>query len=420
MKLAIYEPQPRICGPCTWAGQLRLGARELGHECDVVTFMKSGKPRKKWGRVLRENGADDSCVLAPDRCERLDLAGQTLDEYDLVIMTDIKVPLHDKTAMRLDELPEYVEVLSVTDTPFVASLHETKYYEEHEVPKGMTAVSGSPFVGELLALPNFCGKLLTPSLDFVQHCERVRRVTEGPVVTSPYRVRHSVDELVAIWREKRDNTVCLLSRSLPSKHWHVITEAAIEGMLNHWQVTLAGACNATLSPSYTFELYERLTEVGYGGDRRGGVCNTTSWRAAFGELASIFYYGAYADPMEGAKWSRVFVSLSDCKYSGGLNEFTVMESIDCACAPVITQPFWPHAGTELELTVIPRGFTGCSMKSLIEREDRMEILNDVVLAIHEADRASQSMDRAVSNLETLRREHDPRLVCQRLIEAAGL
>lgn len=419
MRIAIYEPQPRICGPCTWASQLRWGARQDGHDCDVVTFMKSGRPRLKWGRVLRENGSDDSCVLLPDRCERLDHAGEVLDEYDLIILTDVKVPLHDKTAMKRGELPEYIEVLSGTITPFVGSLHETKYYEEHEVPKGMTAVSGSPFIGELLDLPNFCGKLLTPSRDFVQHCERLRRVTEGPVITSPYRPRHTVDELRALLPDKTERTLCMLSRSLPSKHWHVITEAAIASLLDGWRVTLAGACNATLSPSYTFELYERLTAVGYDGDRRGGVCNTTSWTASLGPRADIFYYGAYADPMEGARWSRVHVSLSDCKYSGGLNEFTTMESVDCGCAPVITQPFVPHAGTSAEYTVMSRGFTGLSMPTLIKREDALDILEDVRDAVVTAhDRWCE--DLVIHNLETITREHDPRLVLRRLVEAAGL
>ena len=126
MRVAILEPEPGVKGPTAWAFRVRYGFQQLGHECDVVSFTKSGKTRASWGKP-QPGGRWWS--EAPDVVVKTVNLVQTFDTYDMIVLPEIKVPLHDKMAIKESEktgqdvLPEYVDALRKTKTKWTTSLH---------------------------------------------------------------------------------------------------------------------------------------------------------------------------------------------------------------------------------------------------------------------------------------------------------
>jgi hypothetical protein len=116
MKVAILEPEPGVKGPTAWAFRLKHGFIGLGHECDVVSYTKSGKSRKAWGTP--QPGAR-WWSEAPNVVVKTENIVEVLDSYDMIVLPEIKIPQHDKIALKAGEgvLPEYVDALRRTKTP---------------------------------------------------------------------------------------------------------------------------------------------------------------------------------------------------------------------------------------------------------------------------------------------------------------
>src|SRR3990172_686238 len=112
MKIAIYDPNPRICGPTTWAHQLKAGFIDLGHECQVVTATSSGKPRVAWGPENKSvsYGARWSPWVPDATFNRSGLV-QYLNSCQLVILTEPKIPAVDRAAFKEGKFPLYIEAM---------------------------------------------------------------------------------------------------------------------------------------------------------------------------------------------------------------------------------------------------------------------------------------------------------------------
>lgn len=437
-RVAIYEPDPRICGPGTWAANLRRGFRELGHECDVVTFTKSGKSRTRWGRVEREVGMSNSCSLVPDVCAKLDDSGELLDTYDLVIMPDVKTPGHDKQAEKSGDAPEYLEVLRSTRTKWTSALHERWYWDEWEQPEGKSRASGSPFISELLGLENFSEFLITHCRDFDRYCARLQRVPQAlshlPFVPCDAMTREQYECKVPLH-------VAAIGRVVPTKHRHLYNEMCLQGLpdrLRGLSLVYGGGCSATHGPSHSFELWEQLVgrpaevlpgdgttptpyenDRGWDGTRLGGVCNTNRWRC-WNDECSIEYYGAYESPSEVLGKCLAHLAITDCDFSGGLAEFSTLEAISNLCVPIVTRPFVPHAQPdEIQWVVIEREFAGMSLKRLEQSGLKYEILGEIASCIASAlDIASY--DLAMHNWNCVQRQNDPRRVANLFLQGTGL
>jgi hypothetical protein len=407
MKIAIYEPDPRICGPGTWAQNLRRGFLMLGHECDLVAFNNSGKRSPRWGRVERSKGSTMSSTLDPTRVDKLANAGAVLDEYDLVVLTDLKTPPADNAALTnpmLDE-PTYVTALRATRTRWTSAMHERWYYARpHDaVPPGLSEWSGAPFLYSLLDLPNFSGFLMAHSADFDKYSERLRGVRKT-LMPLPYLLS-ATDEQAAQERPA-ETTMATIGRMIPTKHRHVICEMLTRGVLKHTTALFGGTCCCTHGPSETYMIQERLVERGWTSDwGDDGVRKTKPFRAELpGHDNVIQYLGAYQTPWEVLQHAHVHVGITDCDFSGGLLEFATLEAIDHGCVPVITQPFVPHCGTGAVVGVIPHGFHKFTVKSATEASDSFY---EAIAGVVDVAMTLRTLERVRHNRDCVARENDP-------------
>jgi len=416
--VAIYEPEPRICGPDTWAGALRAGFRQLGHRCDVVAVTSNGHRAPRWGRIEREKGSTMSCSLVPDQVVSRYAASELLDGYDLIVLTDVKTPAHDKRATdSCEPWPEYVEILSETRTPFASALHGRWYYEEHERPEGLSGPSGSPYIGELLASPNFTGFLLRHADGFCDYCARLRASDiRTELLPLPYIPRVS-DELAESERYAR--SLGVIGRIIPTKHRHVVNEMLGRGLYRNSSTYYGGSCSCTHGPSETFMMVEQLGRLGFEHDWPGGTRRNAAFTARHREYgAEVTYRGCYEQPWEVLSDARVHVGITDCDFSGGLLEFATLEAIDCGCSPLITRPFVPHAHPErYDLTIWERSFRKYGFTQAAREGDALFAeLSEVV------DQASRgwTLERARANRIALRELHDPRRHALALLRGTGL
>lgn len=147
MKIALHDPNLRICGPVVSMMHLKIGFEDLGHQADVVALTKSGKASIHW--VDDYQDAPLGCgwsPVVPDRTEKFKDAGAVFDEYDFIVLSDPRCALPDKNALKAGELPTYIQHLAATSTPFSFPLNGNRYDE-----------AGAPFLEQLVSLPNFAG-----------------------------------------------------------------------------------------------------------------------------------------------------------------------------------------------------------------------------------------------------------------------
>jgi hypothetical protein len=418
MRIAIYEPSPRICGPDTWAQHLKIGFEELGHACQIVSFTNNGKAPPRWGRVERAKSSSMSCAMQVNRVNKFDDAGEVLDEYDLIVLTDVKTPMHDNAALddpMLDE-PQYISVLKQTKTPWTSALHGRWYFAHPDpIPQGLSERSGSPFIHDLLALPNFSDFLISHARDFARYCPALQAV-EKELSPLPFRPRELP---VNTPRDDRfAKSLAVIGRMIPTKHRHFVNEILTRGHLPGWVAHYGGACSCTHGPSETYIMTEQLTERGWttnwGDD---GVRKTKPFTANNGaNRCVIIYHGAYTDPREVLTRARCHVGITDCDFSGGLFEFATLEAIESGCFPVITTPFVPHGGTNVSYCEIKHEFRKFTPKSARECSDS--------LCVHAANAIEQAAFNAgdfkalADNWHAIRSENDPKKIAQLFIDGA--
>jgi len=416
MKIAIYEPDPRICGPDTWAQMLQRGFLELQHECDIVTFNKSGRYSPAWGRLERAKSSSMSCALKPTRCEKQERAGQVLDEYDLIVLTDVKTATCDNAARKADECwPTYVETLSETSTRFTSALHGRWYFAPHEVPEGLSEASGSPFIEDLLSLENFSGFLIAHASDFDRYCQALRHVKNKVLLPLPY-ISSCSDEMA--FASRPVDTMCCIGRMIPTKHRHLINECMTRGMLQGWEAEYGGACVCTHGPSETYCMTEQLEERGWTTDwGDDGVRKTKPFKATHaGTHNTIYYAGCYEHPREVCCFSRAHVGITDCDFSGGLLEFATLEAMDCGCVATVTEPFRPHyRPAAYELAVWTESIRSLTYKRCLLASDGFYA--DLAETIRSAaDRWSREL--VCNNREAIRQLHYPTIHARTFIEGA--
>ena len=254
-KIAIYEPDPRICGPGTWSKHLAAGFRMNGCECDVVSFTKSGKRKLRWGRCVPDKGQAQSSPLDPTRCARIKDAKEVLDEYDLVILPEPKSPTDDFAAQKnYDDEPEYVRILGSTRTPWATALHGKYYYEPDEAPRGLAENRGTPYLEQLLTLKNFTGFAVehAPDGQFAQHSKRLREDVRRVYSPLPFELSVTQDEIKAA--RKKTPTLVVLGRVTKIKYRHYVNHMVITGRLRGWHVIYAGGSSCQQGPNEAYML----------------------------------------------------------------------------------------------------------------------------------------------------------------------
>jgi len=364
-------------------------------------------------------------------CLKLATTHEHLSKYDLVILVDLRNAALDKAAMKSGELPEYIEVLSMTDAPWTTAMLGKYYYMPHEVPRlggrenrASKAVHGAPFLDELFSLPNFCGKLVTHAPDglFSANSEILRGIHErGDVTWVPLPFTLGVAESDALGDAKREWDFAVLGRFASPKMRHCLHRAWDEHSGTHASFLHAGAAGVAMAPSRSFILFEELCdELGYDGwrdlephsvnplDKCGNVCGIQ--KNALFHIAragnTIDYIGQYVHHRDVATRARVHVGITDCQFSGGLFEYATLEAIDGGMIPVVTREFTPSI-TEMRPSIVEYPVSSDS-KSWYRAHGPVAgpMIAD---AMRDALRDSSDLDRRRHNRDVICSENDPRI-----------
>jgi hypothetical protein len=406
MKIAIYEPEPRLCGPGTWAQHMRYGFRAAGHECDVVTFTKSGKPAAKWGRpIAPEQTLGQQCPLS------VDVVNPELDAYDGIVLTDVRCAPQEKAAWEHCELPEYIYRLSATTTRWTSAIHGRWYWAEHECPDDKRPEQGSPFIEDLLGLQNFAGALLCHANGQDDYCEALRKTHKVGPMPLPYVLKHTGREgRVVVAR-----SIATIGRVIPTKYRHLISQAVIEGHLKHLNIVYAGSNSGAQGPVESFLLWEQLEKGGFTGTRDSpGVKKPSRWRCDGGEGVHVEFRGAYDDPWDVLHDCNAHVGIADCDFSHGLLEFATLEAIDCGLAPVVSEAYLPHAKSCENVIAWPHRVKSIGKAKVRGQTQMFADLRDCV------ERAlALPQEARDANREMIKALHDPKLHAEALCSILG-
>jgi hypothetical protein len=410
VKVAIYEPEPRICGPMTCAYHLQAGFQALGHECDVITFTKSGKPSITWGSMRQHIRW---YRRAPDVTEKYADSREVLSRYNLVILSDVRTILQDKEALKgtgaiVKDKPDYLAVLAGARTKFTTAVHGN-FYPPSEVQ----------FAAELFALPNFTGSAITFAPRAPDASAHVWPDVKWVNTPLPYNMLS----------EANDDSVSpgkaagITGRFIPNKGHGLLGLAAGLGLVDG-DVELWGACSVGAGPSQSYRVFEFLTkELGLAGTRAGNEPDTVSggdiirphpWQVA-GPAGLVSYKGGYEDPIIACWRLAVHCDLTAATFSHGM-EFSQFESIDAGCGQVAVESMWyPEFAGE----VIPAIQVISGEKKLNGTEAGRAILNTVSDAVNKAKSKSPVLRRveARHNRMALAEVCKPATAAQKFLEA---
>jgi hypothetical protein len=409
MKIAIYEPEPRICGPMTCAYHLQAGFQALGHECDVITFTKSGKPSITWGSMRKHIRW---YRRAPDVTASYKDATPVLKGYDLTILSDVRTILQDKEAQKgtgaiSKNTPDYLAALDNAGVKFTTALHGN-FYPPQEVI----------FAAELFALPGFTGSAVTYAENAPKASAHIWPGVTWVYSPLPYQMLSEPDDDHA----SPGRAIGITGRFIPNKGPSLLALGAATGRI-HGNVEMWGACSVGAGPSQSYRLYEALVkELGLPGTRDGSEPDTPAggdiirphpWDVT-GPNGLISYKGGYEDPMLACWRLAVHADLTASTFSHGM-EFSQFESIDAGCSQVSVAQMWNDAFTG---EVIPPIQVISGEKKLLNTDAGRDLIATVSDAVMKAKAKSPIARQMESqfNRRALARVNKPALVAEKFLE----
>lgn len=428
MRIAIYEPYPRVCGPMTWTQHLKAGFIALGHHCDVVTFTRSGKPKIMWGEGQMRNGihwtSKDIDVTAPFRGSR-----NTMESYDAVILSDVRTVMHDNDAKKEKaylqaDLPDYISVLKAMERPFTFALHGNNY-PPNEVP----------YAAQLVELPNFSGVAVTHSpTSFILSKEIWPHVgwKESPL---PYAmVSHPESTEIPHSGPSASKVVGITGRYITTKGSHVPAVVAAEGYLDHSvKVELHGACSVSLAASATYKTYEALhlgkpytfegkrhgvIKPGERVETGGDVIRPYTWDVTCPNGTRVSYLGGYEDGLKVCKRLTTHVDLTAANFSDGM-EYSQFEAIDAGCMQVSVESMWSR---DFKGEVVPAVNAWPGEMTLINSSYHRHTIEGIGEAINRTLKLTAKERREIANFNrrVLDDKHNPAAIATTFIRALGI
>jgi hypothetical protein len=402
MKIALYDPEPVCGGPMTWSRFTQQGLRALGHECDTVSFTKSGRQRKAWGQMTPGTGWFD---------RPLDVVGKYKDckdilgKYDGVVLTEPLIGLQDRQAVRENwGLPYYGRVLDLAGVRFTTALQAYNYSPKH-----------APFAEAVLALPSFAGTGITHVNDTIVLREAPSlRQYPWHYVPHPYTL-HAPDDLLP----GRGVAGCA-GRFVHIDGFHILAmAAALRTLPAATVVQLRGACAISNRASLSVEVYEQLQKMGYEQGYRHGedVFRPHNWWLSDGR-GWVRYDGPYPGWPGGVaaiSAMQVLCSVMADENSHGASSYTQLEGIDAGATQVATHLHWrknfqglfaPAIPTMPSLTTIPRDPAAEAWTRKAGEQVAIALSWDDGLRLRTAQH----------NREVVRAEHDPRLTAKTIAE----
>jgi hypothetical protein len=412
VKVAIFEPDPRVCGPSAWVSHMKNGFERLGHEAYTVAATKSGRTHSHWGNV---KPGGKWWMKTPDVVTRMDSLHHEFDRYDLILLPEPKVPLADKLAQKADDgsMPFYIEALSKTRTPFTTALHGNPYNDKN-----------SPYAGEVLSLPNFTGTI-------IGHTAPLRTVSEAiaqyPQVDIPLPYTTTVDVDAAF---PRNRTVGITGRFMFNKGSHIIGLAG-QYLPPDVTVEIWGSCSTGRGPNLTFNLYEVLKPLAGKNYKRyhnsdmnhpkanedGNIVQPFPYDVRPDGGALVRYLGNYTDAVEVCGRLMVHTNLTADRYTSGM-EYSTMEAMD-AGSLCITQD--NVSSDPAYRTLVMKGWNGPagSVKTAFEkRPEETKQVADKVMEVFDYFEANEDAHRDVvrHNRQALRDNCSPELVVKRVLD----
>lgn len=423
MRIAIFEPEPRVCGPMAWAYHLRDGFRENGHESDVVTFTRSGKARSVWGEGNMRPGIR-WWGRSPDVVSRLKDAGYVLDQYDCIVLTDVRTVMQDKEAAKgksylVADVPDYLTVLTSTRTPFIFALHGNNY------PPGEV-----PYVTQLISLPNFYGTAVTHSPTSPNLSRHLWPDVEFTVSPLPYRMQTVTDSELLGGNAEYD-VVGITGRYITTKGHHALgMAAALNLMPSANRVQLWGASSLSLAASATYKTFEAmvlgkplsLPGVRHGvikpGERTetgGDVIRPYLWEVTAPCGTQIEYQGGYESGFAACRNLNVHVDLTASEFSDGM-EYSQFEAIDAGCMQVSVRSMWSDDFKGRAIDPIP---SWPGEAKLVKQPAWQEVLENIGDAVEEVLNlnTAQREEIARHNRTVLDIKHAPKVVARTFLKA---
>lgn len=437
MRVAVFEPLPRTCGVTAWAFNLAHGFRQLGHDCDVVSFTKSGRARSTRGKHGGARLGWQWWQDEPDVVARWADAPDVLDSYDLVVLNEPKNGTLDSAAKRAGIEPEYITALRQTTVPWLSALHDARSYDKVRAPHLEATVTAGNFTGTLIECRP--GSYANASWALDGH---VRQLQSWPWL--PYRQRGVPADVL------RERVIGMGGRVTPHKGFPALAYVAAE-FPAAWHTRFFGPEPGGMGAAFTFRLYEALVRHhGWTGYRAGnpenfdgskqrqedrdinnwGSVNAAwpwylerTWAPAGGELAThhLLFEGAYTDAL--ATWARcaVGIQLSTDEVVTTF-EYTTLEALDAGCLLVLPTYYtkdFRGAGQSFDIEWlaqygrVPASLTG---KRGIVWDDEVAA-KEVVTAVTRATERIEAGDfDRTTNQRAIATYHDPRHLAGRILE----
>jgi glycosyltransferase involved in cell wall biosynthesis len=343
VRVAVFEPVPRLCGVTAYAFHVVEGLRALGHEADVVSFTKSGRPYAVARRDGRPRDGWRWYHRTPDVVRPWSTGAATLDGYDLVLLNEPKCGALDTVGTKERRLPDYLEVLSRTRTPWTSVLHDNAAYRPDK----------AQFLPAALELKNFTGVLVEcqvgayESIRWADADRYVRKVLSWPWL--PYVPQFDGMTPVA----DRPPVVGMTGRMTSTKRYPSLLSVA-DRVPSPYEVRIYGGEAGGAAPAATYNWYEMLaTHHGWTGlrgtpaeknvHRTNAIGNwapmssTTPYGMRHPDGGVIRYMGPYQDLAAVYDDIQVYVSLSTPDLITKL-EYTIIEGLDAGCV-VVTPPY---------------------------------------------------------------------------------
>lgn len=421
MKVAVFEPHPRMCGVTAWTWHMAQGFRDMGHHCDVVTFTKSGKRRKTTSR--RRDGVTFAMGWQwwhepADVTGTFRDAASTLDGYDLIVLNEPKNGTADRDAAKDGVIPEYIKALEQTSTPWMTILHAPQY----DTTRGKfleRCLDAGKFTG--FAIEHQPGSYGTGAWAFDG---RIKKVQEWPWL--PYRLRPLATDV------PRYRMIGMSGRMIPNKGPAVLGYHA-DRFPEGWRTRLHGAESGGHGPAVSYGIYEALArhhgwtgrrvgqkepevdEIGNSGDM---IHQWPWWLEKDGRV--LEYVATYDDPRRIWQEIAVAVNLTQKKFAVGL-EYTMLEAMEAGCAVVMPAYSFSRTGRE-QYTAWTLDRYATTMGISQEYGMRIQSLGDGV-SEEICDQVTAACDAFTAgydpnpNIDALRNYHAPRHLAKKILES---
>lgn len=407
MKIAIYEPESMLGGLLTWALHLKTGLVRLGHEAEIITFTRSGRPHVAWSYPTRGLKARPSPY---DQVFKYTDASDAVNSYDGIILNNPISYLHDRAAQRgtsaIDpHMPDYLSVLRRSvGTPVTVAVHCSAYAEKT-----------SPYLAHLRGLPALTGTVVAHSGPAFGAARDLWPDWTPIIVPLPYEPRTGPGSNDRDIRE-RYARVGITGRYTAVKGHRALAAAKAYGYLDDLAAELWGDADVTAGPSATTQTFEQLIAAGFTGTRAPGSASVASpWHINVRDQY-VEYRGGYLDAWPIMQRLDVHVNLTTTAASGGALEYSQLESMDAGCMQVSPFHRWDEEYAGAVVPGVDRWPSDFAFRQKHDDSIILEMLGEAVTSLYDHTTTGWALMRR-HNREQLRSVHDPETIARAYITA---